>query len=103
MQYITTFRSNRSMMFFEIGVLKNFAMFTGDRCLLLYIIFIRNLMKYKHRKIGYIYFQYKVLRLYHVSISPFTFSQSLFLKLFKHVKLIIVFENIMNVKQNIRF
>ena len=91
------------MMFFEICVLKNFTMFTGDQCLLLYIIAIGNLMKYKHRKIGYICFQYKILCLYHVSISPFTFSQSLFLKLFKHVKLIIVFENIMNVKQNIRF
>ena len=53
------------MMFFEICVLKNFTMFTGDQCLLLCIIVIGNLMKYKHRKIGYICFQYKILRLYH--------------------------------------
>ena len=91
------------MMFFEICVLKNFTMFTGDQCLLLYIIVIGILMKYKHRKIDDMYFQYKILCLYHVSICSFTFSLSLFLKLLKHLKLIIVFENIMNVKQNIRF
>ena len=29
---LTSFRSSRSQMFFKIGILKNFAIFTGNAC-----------------------------------------------------------------------
>ena len=115
MQYITTIRSSCLQMFFELGVLKNFAMFTGKhlcwslfswscrskehhRWFLLYYIFIGNLMTYINRKLT-TWFQCNTLCLYHVSISSFIISLSVLLKLLKHIKRIF-FENIMNVKQN---
>ena len=92
MQYITTIRSSRSQMFFEIGVLKNFAMFKGKhlcrslffiklqehhRWLLLYIKLIGKLMANVNREIDDKHFHYNILCLlclYHVSISSFRSS-----------------------------
>ena len=66
---------------------------------LLNFTFTGNLMTYINREIDEIYFQYNILCL--VSICRYFFihfSRSVLLKLLKHVKLI-VFENIMKVKQ----
>ena len=54
---------------------------------------------YIHPEFDDIYFQYNILCLHHISISSFISSLSVLLKLLKRVKLI-VFENVMNVKQN---
>ena len=66
---------------------------------LLNFTFTGNLMTYINREIDEIYLQYNILCL--VSICRYFFihfSRSVLLKLLKHVKLI-VFENIMKVKQ----
>ena len=70
---------------------------------LLNFTFTGNLMTYINREIDEIYFQYNILCL--VSICRYFFihfSRSVLLKLLKHVKLI-VFENVMKVKQKIFF
>ena len=66
---------------------------------LLNFTFTGNLMTYINREIDEIYFQYNILCLASICRYFFIhFSRSVLLKLLKHVKLI-VFENIMKVKQ----